>query len=96
MNEHKRSILAALGAVQPSPVHPSQHQPRDEYGRFYGQNPLAGRVEVTPPRITLSGGSNLAPPSAPRTPEAVQAEHGRLLAELAQAPRLIRHDLERA
>ena len=78
-NEHRRSILAALGAL-PSPGHPSQHQPRDAYGRF--QDPLAGRVEVAP-RLTLNGGYSPPPP--------VQRDHSRehteLVLQMAATPR---------
>lgn len=86
MRKHARLIHA---------IHPPAGVPgRDsETGRFTAAT--APYQPVQPP-VTLNGGTGYsALPQAPRTPEQAEADHSRLMAALAQAPRVL-PNLERA
>lgn len=91
MKPHQRAVLGALGVR----FHPSHEQtqtptetPRDRLGRFASTEPPA-------PHVTLDGGPQLPPPPVRRTADEALADHSRLIAALAQAPRVI-PNLERA
>lgn len=80
MKPHQRAVLQALGAPPASPS--SLETPPAASPEAPGQLVSA---EPPAPRLTLNGGYSPAPP-IPRDPV---GDHNRLLAAMAQAPRLL-------